>query len=708
MFGCGEEEQGETMIDLPVPFEEANSQDVKQGNVLVAIEDVTLFAEKTTEDDWGNNSAELRVDYTPSPPLAGDVILETDIIPNEENLSGNTWGILSNIASPGDTIQYIERSENWQSFKQNTGFKEISVVKGYFKANIALFDIKCSIWNDGKTIQISTVLTQAVISSTGEWLTFDFSSQDISIDHNTEYWIKFESLYTGSFWPAGARISYQHYQNTDVYAKGQFDRMVDSPGTDLGDLKFEITFTGDFYHGNGKIITDNIDIGEVPTTPGEWVIEDITPGDSTIVYTAWYSTTGAFTGEEVGIGVIIDGQAITDLKRYWRVQAEFTPNTNRDETPTLQSIKADYTTFRKFNKIPDLGYEPLVDGVSSLTSKVDFFKPASIGKISVQIVMTPAISIWVDSNTLYNKIVKVKLGYVYPGLVEDDYIFYFTGAIDDWDVDDGILNLQLKDLSKDWKLPVPSKWEDSGDDVVYEDIHHTDVMRDIFENVINVRDSGLLQDSFATVKAATPSYKVTRTITKKTEDGKKLVEELRVLLFAFFLPRGDGKIGLKQFDKTEATVHSFTDDNTTSIKWKANSESLINRTSLYYDWDGTGDNEENFPKYDPGDDETSQEDFRAIVPFELKDKWTRAAELSQITDLRVKILEQFGRMPSGVDIVSDVKDIAIEAGDQVLVSTRKAPGSGGAGITDVRFLIISKNLDFEGSKVVFEGLRVAV
>ena len=219
---------------------------------------------------------------------------------------------------------------------------------------------------------------------------------------------------------------------------------------------------------------------------------------------------------------------------------------------------------------------------------------------------------------------------------------------------------------------------------------------------------GLLLDSFATVKAATSAYNVTRTITGSPIDAKKLVEELRVLLMAFFLPRGDGKIGIKQFDAAEAIVVTFTDDNTTGIKWRANSKDLINRTSLYFNWDGDGEKEADFSEYDPGDDGTSQTEFQEIRPFILKDKWTRTAEATQISGLETKILDQFDNMPSSVTINCDAKDIAYEAGDMMNVTTLEAPGSGGTGIIDEKYLIVSKNLDFIGDKIVFQGLKVAV
>jgi hypothetical protein len=406
-------------------------------------------------------------------------------------------------------------------------------------------------------------------------------------------------------------------------------------------------------------------------------------------YNDVYSADLTYTTAAAYLGVVEDGDPITDLKRYFSVEATLSANVGLGWSPEVQEISADFTTYQRFNRIPDLGYEPLVEDVSSLTSKVDFFKPASIGQISVSISMTDAVSDWVYSDTLYNKIVQVKLGFKYPGFVEADYIHYFTGAIDDWNVDDQILNLTLKDLSKDWKLPVPSKWESVADDVTWTAQHHTDIMLNIFQNYINVRDSGLLLDSFATIKVATPAYVVTRTITGKTEDAKKLVEELRVLLFAFFLPRGDGKIGIKQFDSTEAAAVTFTDDNTMGIKWQANSKDLINRTNLYFDWDTLGDKEENFDSYDGGDDTTSQTEFQEIRPYILKDKWT------------------LDNMPATVTITCDAKDIAYEAGDMANVTTLEAPGSGGAGITDEKYLITSKNLDFLGDRIIFKGLKVA-
>lgn len=829
------------MINLPAKFKEANSQDKKHPDILVAVEDVTLSDIKTTETDWGNNTGENFVDYTPSPPNSGDVELAT--ITAEDtwevrstgpakrygaamkqagglvylfggfdtgpvfysdtwryNIALNIWTQLfpggstptaryghtmevfgpsiilfggQGLASPfylNDVWIYNTIGNTWtQSFPTGgppairSGHSSVPYGENMYiyGGDVGGAGVYKELWKFNSSTKVWTQLSDGPVAISGHTAVvyggkmYVHGGRDVSATINdyvweydipTDVWIEKTSsgidrythvaevwedrmyVHGGSTGTGYLKDTWEYNISLDAWTQlsdGPRDRTLAC--SSIGNRGKMLVFGGantiltpvwlnnldkyyivPEYKAGGTITTDNLDLGEVPSNPGEWAIEDIKPDGTDLTYTAEYSTTGAWGGEEISIGAIIDGQTITDLKRYWRVTADLSPDSIASKTPTLQSIKADFSTFKRFNQVEDLGYEPIVMGISSLTSKVDFFEAASIGKISLQLAMTPAISTWLAGDTLFNKIVRVKLGYVYPELVEADYIDYFAGAVDDWGVDGEILNIQLKDLSKDWKLPVPEKWEDVGDDVVYANDHHIDVMLGIFQNEINVRDSGLLLESFATVKAATATYKVTRTITGKTEDAKKLVEELRVLLFAFFLPRGDGRIGIKQFDKTEATVASFTDDNTISITWKANAEGLINRSKLYFNWDGAGDDEENFSELDEGDDTTSQTDFRSIVPFELKDKWTRAAEASQISGLETKIFDQFSEMPSIVSIECDIKDIAYEAGDQVLVSTANAPGSGGAGITDVRFLLISKNLDFIGSKIIFEALEVAV
>src|SRR3990170_3275788 len=64
-------------------------------------------------------SFQIDIDYTPTPPNAGDVILTTfGQLGNEENQTGNTWALILNDSSlQGRTND----NQNWQSFKRNVG-----------------------------------------------------------------------------------------------------------------------------------------------------------------------------------------------------------------------------------------------------------------------------------------------------------------------------------------------------------------------------------------------------------------------------------------------------------------------------------------------------------------------------------------------------------------------------------------------------------
>ena len=92
------------------------------------------------------------------------------------------------------------------------------------------------------------------------------------------------------------------------------------------------------YSPTGYIQTDVIDVGQTPPNNGTWTLSDTTPDDSTVTYVAWASDTGAFGGEETSIGAIVDQGTVSILKRYYRVKATLTANTAKDQAPTIHDI----------------------------------------------------------------------------------------------------------------------------------------------------------------------------------------------------------------------------------------------------------------------------------------------------------------------------------------------------------------------------------
>src|SRR3990170_5551662 len=105
--------------------------------------------------------------------------------------------------------------------------------------------------------------------------------------------------------------------------------------------------------------------GGVPPGTGEWVLENIEPPATSIVYQAWASDTGAVAGEEVGLGAIQDGDPITVLRRYYRVRADLS-TTDGSFSPALQSLKANFEVYDTYSDNISLGYEPAVLNVSAL------------------------------------------------------------------------------------------------------------------------------------------------------------------------------------------------------------------------------------------------------------------------------------------------------------------------------------------------------
>ncbi len=692
------------MLSLSEKFLTENAKDRNTPALLVDILSHLLSNEQTTQADWAANSGENNVDYTPDPPVSGDVILASAAVPNEENQASDSWGELQVITS----LQgLVTDNVNWQSFKQTTGgSKTLGMVQGYFRqaTGSGTMKVSCQIWSAGKAAQIETTIGPVNITSdTGQWLSFDFSSQGIVLQNDTEYWIRFNGSYSG----VTANVSYQRYQSTNVYSKGQFDRTGTNPGTSLGDLAFIISMSGSYYQTSGYIRTQTMDLGETPTNEGEWVIEDIQPAGTSLTYQAWTSDTGAFAGEETSLGAIADGVAITVLNRYYRVRADLS-TTNQSNTPTLQLIKAQFEIYNTYSDNMSLGYEPAVLSVSSLTTTVDTFEKSTISQIDLAMGLTESVSAWLKTKYPRNKIVKVRAGFVADGWSAADYENYFWGQVEDWRIDpDYEVNLQIQDYAKEWKAKVPEKWESALDDVVWINVHPVDVCLDILRNHINVRDSKLVLGSFEAVKAALPGWKVIRTVTGDTVDADELLQELRILMSCYFIPQADGRIKIKRWDPNEAAVDSLTDDDMANVRWEANAASLINQTHIYYGWDGDGDKAQDFTELRVAPDAASQTNWNELRIKEIKDKWTQPTETSQVQDLESKVLARFANPPSILSCEVVRSRIYLEVGDIVTVTTKKAPSTDMVGISNERYQIINRNLDFKKDAIRLKLLAVA-
>ncbi len=690
------------MITLPTKFEEENAQGVNTPSLLVRLLEQEISNEQTTQADWQANSEESNVDYVTSP---GDVILASAPVPNEEQTAHD-----ASVAVYSTTgLQGPFYHEAWQSLKQHT---TTAKVLGTVTAKISTAGgngtLNCELWSAGKGAKLGNTVSLSIpYDVTSYDMAFDFSAQGLVLSPNTEYWLKLYVTGTMSGNPL-PQCFVRYNTNTSSYADGQFDYLPSGYPWEYnkGDLYFVITMTGAYYQPSGWIRTQTMDLGEVPLGAGEWVLGNIEPPGTSITYQAWASDTGAFAGEEVALGTIQDGDPITVLRRYYRVRADFSA-TDGSFTPTLQSVKASFEVYATHSDNTALGFEASVLDVSSLTTTVDAFEKSTISQLTIGFGLTPPLSSWLKTRYPRNRTVKVLAGFVAEGFTEADYIDYFRGQVEDWQIEtDFGVKLKVQDYAREWKAKVPAKWESVLDDVTWTDMHPVDVCMDILRNHVNVRDSKLVLESFDAVRTALPGWKVSRTVTGDTLDADGLLQELRILMSCYFIPQSDGRIKIKRWDSAEAAVDSLTDDDMANVGWEANSASLINQTHIYYGWDGDGDKAQDFTDLRVGPDAASQANWNELRIKEIKDKWTRPTETGQVQDLESKILTRFANPPSVLSCEVARSRIYLEVGDIVTVTTKKAPSTDMGGITNERYQVINRNLDFKKDTIRLKLLAV--
>jgi hypothetical protein len=472
------------------------------------------------------------------------------------------------------------------------------------------------------------------------------------------------------------------------------------------------------YEATGHIQTQSMDLGSAPTVDGEWLLTASVPAGTSLTYQAWASDTGAFAGEETDLGAIVDGDAIIVRERYYRVKVTFTSDSTQDFTPTLKSIVADFASYKTYAEDLSLHREPNIMSVSSLSTTVDTFKKSTIGQVTLVVDHTPSFSSWLkssgagDKNYPVNKKIKILSGFIADGYGEADYIDYLYGELADYDIDaNDRVNLYVYDYAKKWsKVYVPAKWESGTDDVTWTSWHPIDVLLDLFRNYVFIRDSNIDEASFELVKDATIDWRVTRTITNDPEEAENLINELRILLSCFFVPQPNGRIKIKRWDSSEASVASLTDEimsrNTT---YHGNAASIINRSNIYTDHKGStfGDDAADFNLYYLGVDATSQINWDIETAKTVKDKWTLAAQGSQIIDLQTNILARFANKPALIKTSLDRRWIDLEAGDIVDVTTQRAPSLDMTGISEVPFQIINRTLNHGKDTIDITLLEVA-
>lgn len=364
------------------------------------------------------------------------------------------------------------------------------------------------------------------------------------------------------------------------------------------DLAFTVTMQNR-YQATGSISV-KLDLGSTPADDGEWELIDVRDGGTTIAYQAWASATGAFAGEETNLGTIVDGDAITNLKRYYKITATLTASTDRLTTPKVIKVKANFDVWERYclASYPVNWYgtplPPIVQSLPQIQYQMDPLEgKASISKFSVDFLDEGFLEEIITTYFLKNNEIRIFVGFDAPDWGEEDFAEFWRGSIVNWQRKPGIITLVCSDWAIDTKVEVPEEDPSTGiiTPITYEATgsppagsHPSEIKEDLLTNKINMRDSKINFQSLANTQAALSGWLLRRTIPKPT-DAWKLIQEINKLTGTVLIPREDGKLFDYLFEPSTAHVAEFGDNetelNTTNFDARMDT-TLINQCIVYF------------------------------------------------------------------------------------------------------------------------------
>lgn len=441
-----------------------------------------------------------------------------------------------------------------------------------------------------------------------------------------------------------------------------------------------------YFWQSAKFRTQTMDLGSVPTSDGEWILEDIKDtirGLSGVAYTAeWSDDASAFTP----IGAVLDGTVITALHRYWRVSVTLTSD-GLDISPSVQKINAnfDIIDWRSWANKPVDNFAPTIKNISSLSTRVDPIKATSkIGTMTIEILNTSlGAQELVTELFPRGKTVFIKVG-VYEGGPFDpaDFTDAFKGKVKDWTFDGGVIRMTVEDFLGDLKKDIPE--EDSGGVVTPLQYnaggiaaHPVDIMEDIILNQLNIPDRNVDLDSFETVKsdASLTDWAFNRIISSP-EDGHKLLMEISRHIGAVIILREDGTLALKILDPSGDAVDDW-DEKTQmfrNVKFNARANDTIrNFVSTWWGWDGSGEEVSDFSGIEVVADSDSVSNWGLKI-LRTKSKWLGNTANpyfgdARAVDISTRILAMGKNGIPAISLETYLGALPVNAGDTIRIQS---------------------------------------
>ncbi len=442
-----------------------------------------------------------------------------------------------------------------------------------------------------------------------------------------------------------------------------------------------------YFWQTAKFRTQTINLGSVPTTDGQWILEDIK--DFTVRQLSNVAYTAEWSDDDIAwnpIGTVKDGDAITLFHRYWRVEVTLTSD-GLNVSPSVQKIDANFDLIEWVslaNKPVD-NFLPVIKNISSLATQVDPIKATSkIGTMTVELLNG---SLWAQKliTNLFprGKTVFVKVG-IYEGgpFDEDDFTVAFKGKIKDWAFDGGVIRLKIEDFLGDFKKDIPE--EDSGGVVTPLQYnaggiaaHPVDIMEDIILNQLNIPDRNVDLDSFATVRSdpSLTDWAFNRIISSP-EDGYKLLQEISRHIGAVIILKESGTLALKILSPSAQPVDDW-DEKTQmfrNLRFSARANDTIrNFVSTWWGWDGDGDEVADYSGIEVITDADSVTNWGLKI-LRTKSKWLGSNAnpyfgSQRAIDISTRILELGKNGIPAIRLETYLGAFPVNAGDMVRVQS---------------------------------------
>lgn len=607
------------MQTLPYKFLQEAEQAENHPFALLQIDSRGQSAEATSEADWGGATSESNVDYTSTPPDAGDVILAEDpavinittshcspVSETYNSFLGGTWSDIDEYPTANDADRLITANSTGGQTSYFTGaIDNIQDLINEIPINAHIFSIYI----------ISRDYWDGISATNGQF------RAGIKIA-GVNYWTAYASLASGAYYGqlfrfltnpvtglAWTRDELSSIEGIGTY--GTVDSFPDDAPTLACSQLYMLIRWYDFL-GSGNI-TVQLDLGASVTTAnnGTVTIDDVVPTGTGLTYILEGSATGAWGGEEVSLGAVKDGSVVAGY-RYYRPTGNFT--SDGSATPVLKSISIEIPdNIYKFSTLLDdtLDALPLIQSIPSRTIEVDlksFLTKTS--NITINLIRDEFVDEMVRGNYFRGLAVNMKLGMLSDGITKDDLIPYYQGRVVDYKLSPTTLNIEVQDASKDLsrKWPIGTAPSTKPSQSYSSPTHMADVINGIIDD-IGILTRYVDRGSLAGVKAnvgdgdpASENYVVFRgvdgatdTTITETKPAKDYITELLHLLGAFMVIPENGKMTFVLYSSSTVAEEAW--DDTVfgpDISFAAGLKGLKNVTDLYYDNTGDGDELKNF------------------------------------------------------------------------------------------------------------------